>query len=208
MASLDWHLRSVDGITLVELVVRSQRDERIRVESALDPVWPPRTQGVPVEGWDETGFSGTVEAGDPLVLGYASPADPVEPPARLDTPRDPNGGTDIDARSLVRALGDPAPPREAVPEHGSPIGEHNEVEEWFDAVEERLVVAQRLAAATDAAEARAAVDTAGGIAAVRRLATALEADEQRLDRLARQVARLDERVSATDVPLATLERVA
>lgn len=233
MASLDWHLRRTDGITLVELVVRSRTDERIRVESELEPVWPPRTQGVPAAGWDASGFSGTVEADEPLVLGYASPADPVEPPATIVAPRDPDGGAAIDARSLVRTLGDPAPAREAVPDGRQPAEERSDrpsslpgqpqstaglhadggcgeptIEDWFDAVDQRIEVAQQLATASDATEARNVVESAGGLAAIRRLAADLDADAQRLEVLARRAARLDERVASVDVPLETLERVA
>ena len=83
MASLDWHLTRTEDVTFVELLVRSERDERVRIESRLDPVWPPRKQGVPAAGWHETGFEGVLSADEPLVLGYASPADPVEPPAEI-----------------------------------------------------------------------------------------------------------------------------
>ena len=230
MASLDWHLRRTGDITLVELVVRSRTDERIRVESELEPVWPPRSQGVPAAGWDESGFSGSVGADEPLVLGYASPADPVEPPATVVTNHDPDD--EIDARSLVRTLGDPAPARAAVPDGRSSeetrsgqrvrpgrsqpaaalhadggCGEAT-VEDWFDAVERRIEVAQQLETASDATEAREAVESAGGIAAVRRLAADLDADTQRLEGLARRAARLNERVASVDVPLETLERLA
>jgi len=113
MATLDWNVRRSEGITLVELVVTSETTQRVRIDSALTPVWPPRRQGVPIPGWDESTFEGIVEADAPLVVGYASPAEPVEPPATV------TGGAGEDEtaspRTLVRALGDAAPPRDAVP---------------------------------------------------------------------------------------------
>ena len=120
MASLDWHATSHETVTLVELLVTSDAPERVRVENCLDgPVWPPRRQGVPAEGWSEEGFEGRVGPDDRLVLGYASPAAPADPPARIAsvesvtaTDEEPR---EMTAHDVVRTLGDPAPPREAVP---------------------------------------------------------------------------------------------
>lgn len=114
MPTLDWHLRRKDGITLVELLVTSERNCEIRLESELQPVWPPRRQGVPAAGWEDGTFVGELQADGRLVLGYASPAEPVEPPAELQV----ISGTDADPfspRELIHALGDPKPPRDAVP---------------------------------------------------------------------------------------------
>ncbi|MFW5973813.1 MAG: hypothetical protein ACOCPZ_00330 [Natrialbaceae archaeon] len=114
MATLDWHLRRIGGITLVELLVTSETDQRVRIESTLEPVWPPRCRGLPAEGWDDGTFEARIEAGERLVVGYASPAPPVEPPARLRTVP-PDGDDPVSPRELIRALGDAKPPRDAVP---------------------------------------------------------------------------------------------
>lgn len=121
MATLDWHVTGVDGVALVSLVVESDAAERVRVTNRLDgPVWPPRRQGVPEEGWDEDGYEGVVGADGRLLLGYASPADPAEPPARVTTLGPADGAGAATAREVVRTLGDPAPPRDAVsPADGS-----------------------------------------------------------------------------------------
>jgi len=122
MASLDWRCRRVDEVTLVELAVRSEFDQGVRIESQLTPVWPPRRQGVPAAGWEGATFEGVVEAGTPLVLGYASPAEPVEPPAILTQTGAPTDEA-VTARDVVRALGDVTPPRDATaplpPQNGS-----------------------------------------------------------------------------------------
>ena len=116
MATLDWHVTEADGVALVSLVVESETTEQVRVTSRLDgPVWPPRRQGVPEEGWDEDGYEGVVEADGRLLLGYASPADPAEPPARVTTLGPGDGAGTTTAREVVRTLGDPTPPRDAVP---------------------------------------------------------------------------------------------
>lgn len=235
MASLDWHLTRTDGVTLVELIVTGGPGERIRLESNVEPVWPPRRQGVPAAGWDGTGFSGTVEAGEQLVVGYASPAEPVEPPATLVAPRDPGADREVDARDLIRTLGDPRPVGAAVrPDSqrvlsvdadrddtvgrtptavtATPTTETRSddlgVEAWFGAVERRLDAAETLTSVTDAAEAQSAVASVGGIPAVRELAAALESDRRRLGRLRGRIASLDEHVRAVEVPVETLERLA
>lgn len=117
MAALDWQLTHAGDATLVELLVTSETDTRVEIESNLQPVWPPRRRGRLAEGWSETGFTGSVAAGEVLVLGYASPADPVEPPATIvegepvdEQPEDPPT-----PQALVRSLGEAGPPRDAVP---------------------------------------------------------------------------------------------
>lgn len=117
MATLDWHQTRTNGVTLVELLVASETTTRVRIESELTPVWPPKRQGVPAAGWDGDCFEGTVEGGGRLVVGYASPAEPDGPPARLQTA----AATDddhVDAETLVRALGEAKPPRDLVPVTG------------------------------------------------------------------------------------------
>ena len=117
MATLDWQLRPAGDATLVELTVTSDADARVEIESSLQPVWPPRRENRPAAGWDDSGFEGTVAAGEPLVLGYASPDDPVEPPAAIveTDPVPDDSGEAPTADDLVRALGDARPPRDAVP---------------------------------------------------------------------------------------------
>lgn len=118
MASLSWDLTRRDGVTLVELVATAEAEEWIRVTSRLQPVWPPRRQGVPVAGWDGASFEGRVGPDAPLALGYASPAAPQEPPARLepiDADDGPPDGAGVSPRAIVRTLGESAPPRDVVP---------------------------------------------------------------------------------------------
>jgi DNA-binding transcriptional MerR regulator len=222
MASLDWQLTHRNDITLVELYVTSDTDEQVRIESNLEPVWPPRRQGVPVAGWDDTGFEGTVEADRPLVVGYASPTEPEEPPATLVDPYEDGG--EPTAREVVRTLGDASPPRDVVP---TPDGEidgypddetrqcgergledHNHADrEWFADVEDRIERAERLSGVSEVDEAREAVTEAGGLDEVRALATQLDSDRRRLEHCRQRTAMLQERLDSVEVPLATLERV-
>jgi len=250
MPSLDWQCTRHDGVTLVELVVTATRAERVRIDSRLEPVWPPRRQGVPAAGWDGAGFEGRVTPDSPLVVGYASPAAPVEPPARLrtrsaDEPQPPDDSA-VTAREVVRTLGDSAPPRDAVSTSkggagpatadgatrggSAAVGIDAETAEtdraaigdgpatatedpvvgttrWFEAVERRLDEAERLATASGADEARAAIDAVGGIDAARRLQSRLDADRRQLQDLQQRCGKVDDRLAAVEVPLSTLERV-
>jgi len=134
MVTLDWECERLDGITLVEVLAESDSAERIRLASTLEPTWPPRRQGVPAAGWDDGAVEGVVGPDDRLLVGFASPAEPVEPPvevieetpisdsevqeATVDSELDPET---VDAPSLVRVLGDATPPRDVVPAPESPV---------------------------------------------------------------------------------------
>ncbi len=120
MPTLDWTCDRTDGVTLVELRVTGETGQRVRVESTLEPVWPPRRQGQPAAGWDDARFEGEIEDGS-LVVGYASPAEPSDPPAELQ-PVSANEET-IDPGDVVRALGAGTPPRDAVPREVGGDGE-------------------------------------------------------------------------------------
>ena len=145
---LDCRCDARDGVTLVELVVENETAvaRRVRVGNRLDgTVWPPRCEGVPEAGWDDGGFEGVVAPRERLVVGYASPARPRDPPAEIvwteraardpdassgrvpDSERDADARPEMDAvpisvgpvaatpESVVRSLGDPRPPADAVP---------------------------------------------------------------------------------------------
>ncbi|WP_336336194.1 DUF7857 domain-containing protein [Haloarcula brevis] len=121
MVSFDCRAERVDGVTLVTATVDDIAEPtRITVRNRLDgPLWPPRRQGVPEAGWTENGFDGVVGPGT-HALGYATPAPPTDQPAELasvepapdDVPADERLDS-IDA--VVRELGDPSPPADAVP---------------------------------------------------------------------------------------------
>ncbi|PSQ00896.1 hypothetical protein BRC94_04960 [Halobacteriales archaeon QS_5_70_17] len=251
----DWTTARAGDATLVSVVLRVDRPRRVRVTNELDgPVWPPRRRGAPAAGWDETGFEGRVEKR--RALGYATPAAPGEPPVDVEWlgPADdaPERGTDradvpsVDptADGVVRALGDPRPPRDAVPSPGSSEGEPGAPgptgpaadrpdgggadraadpagdastaggsdprfgSESLDAIEERVGRAEALAGADTLPAATAAVEDAGGLAAVRELAARLDDDAAALARIERRARALRERVRSTEVPVETLERLA
>lgn len=120
MATLEWTYETVDGVTLVELVVTVETAQRVCIESNLQPVWPPRRQGQPAAGWKDGRYEEQLEEDGRLAVGYASPAEPVEPPATVRT-QSPEAETAIDPCDVVRALGDGTPPRDAVPTDSEPL---------------------------------------------------------------------------------------
>lgn len=238
MATLESHCRTAGGVTLVEVCVTAARPRRVRVENCLEgPVWPPRSDGVPEPGWNGDGFEGRVEPDEPLVLGYASPADPADPPARIAEEGEP-GDREPTPQAVVKALGRREPPRDALPAtgrgaraassdagpdpdkdredggggegdgEGTISGDGDPADAWFAAVEERLEAAEELAAASSVEEAAAAVERAGGIAAVRRLQEQLQADRATLARLDRRCSRVRERAEAVEVPVEGLAQLA
>lgn len=120
-----------DGVTFVSLVVENPYDEaaRFRVANELDgPVWPPRRNGRPEEGWDGKGYEGVVGAGGDVVLGYATPAPPTEPSATIEWSEPAEEPTDRGSPERVaRTYADPRPPRDVLSPVASP-GQHTAVD--------------------------------------------------------------------------------
>ena len=166
-------------VTLVEALVTTERPHRVRIESRLDgPVWPPRRDGRPLDGWDDRGIATTVDAGT-TAFGFATPAPPREPAAEL-----------VDA--------DP------VAEPELPDG----LSAWFERVEARLERAERIASADDLPSATRAVASAGGLVAVETLAADLARDRRVLARLSVRPEGLADRLESVDLDLAALRRLA
>jgi len=122
-------------VTLVEAVLSRESAPvsedpalRVTVESRLAPVWPPRRDGVPIAGWSGKRFETAVPAGERVAVGFATPAEPADPPVEIvDHDRgavsSADGATPSD---VLRALGDPSPPRDAVPAPGSDDNDRTE----------------------------------------------------------------------------------
>jgi len=117
--------------SLVAAVVESDAPtaRRVRVRSRFEgPVLPPRRRSVPEAGWCEDGFVGVVPAGGRLALGFAAGGPAVDPPVVLDdrgrAREDAERAREDDVEEgpspaeLLRELGSPAPPRDAVPASG------------------------------------------------------------------------------------------
>ncbi len=116
----EWTTRVLEGVTFVSLVVENRTPvaRTVRVDNELDgPVLPPRTAGVPEAGWDEGGYRGRVEAADTVAVGYACPARADGAPVAVvdEGPAGEDDGPAASPEAVVRKLGRPGPPRDAVP---------------------------------------------------------------------------------------------
>ncbi|WP_129114312.1 DUF7857 domain-containing protein [Halegenticoccus tardaugens] len=117
VVALDWTVDSADRVSLVSVRLRNPTpvDRLVRLRNRLDgPVLPPRTEGVPEEGWDDAGFETVVPAGGFVVAGYACPAPARGPPVEVVRDDRTEGDSSPTVADAVRRLGRPEPPREAV----------------------------------------------------------------------------------------------
>ncbi|MDR9430718.1 MAG: hypothetical protein RI568_08485 [Natronomonas sp.] len=72
-----------ERVTFVEVVIEAERPHRIRLEPAFDgTIWPPRIDGEPLGGWDDTGVTTRIAAGRTPV-GFATPVRPTPPAVEL-----------------------------------------------------------------------------------------------------------------------------
>lgn len=124
---LDWSVDREGDASLVSCRVRNDGavPRRVRVESRLDgAVLPPRRGGVPEPGWDAAGVTAVLAPGERRAFGFASVAEPVEPPVAVASAEPVEPGSEAEAgaadgvgdpvRTAVRDLGSPRPPRRAV----------------------------------------------------------------------------------------------
>jgi soluble cytochrome b562 len=212
MPTLECSAVRESGVTLVEARLESDARRRVSVEATHDSaVWPPRREGVPAAGWSEDGWSGVVPADGTVALGYATPGPVDGQPLRLAEAGPADEDTTATARDVIRSLGDARPPRDAVaePTPETPTKEPATAPavDGLDAIASRIDRAEALAAADSVEAARTAVAEAGGIGAVRDLATQLERDRERLSALGRRVDELRGR-AAVEVPVDDLTRIA
>lgn len=110
--------RTIDGATLVSVVVENPHEEpaRYRVENQLDGrVCPPRRRGYPEAGWDVEGYEGVLAPGQREALGYAVFAEPTDPPARIAwTEPAPSTTRPTEFADVTRSFADPRPPRDVL----------------------------------------------------------------------------------------------
>lgn len=237
MPSLDAVASRHGGVTLVELVVSTDGPPvRVRIEDRLGgPVWPPRRHGVPEAGWEGGAVECTLDAGETRGLGYATPARPADPPAELvaaEAVPDQDGGfepraevpaVEATAAGVIRALGDPRPPRDAVPEPApaesrardgeAPAGADPDA--WLTAAAERIERAEALAGARTLAAVGEQLAIVGGLSGARALAERVERDREALRRFAAErdggaadrARVLADRAAGCEIPLTALDNL-
>lgn len=247
MVSLACTASREESVTLVTgSLSNPDRPRRIRLENCLDgPVWPPRRRGVPAAGWTDDGVEWTLDAGETRALGYATPAPPADPPMVVAEaePVEPDASADFEPRvavpdvedsvdGVLRTLGSPLPPRDAVPtptptdtnaadgattadelsgspgkECRAPVGV-DAADAWLDAVADRLDVAERLTGTARLSAAGPAVAAVGGLAGVRELDEQVAADATEVRRIADRARTLADQAEAVAIPVDLIERLA
>ncbi len=216
---VEWSVTREGEVSLVSVVLRSGRARQVRVRPTVEgSVWPPRKRGVPAAGWNDGEFVGVVEGR--RAVGFATPAALVDSPVevRWSGPADPEPAferhpdvppVEATAGGVLRTLGDPRPPRDAVPD-GVGAGPEGRAPtaDTLAAVENRVELGEALDAADTLPAATGAVERAGGLDAVRALPAELDRDAERLVGGGERARALRERIGRVTVPVDTLERIA
>lgn len=107
-----------EGVTLVSATVENAltTTQVVRLEHRLDgPVWPPAERGITEPEWEGETWRMTLPPGRSRGLGFASPADPVDPPLVVETARRATAADDgRPPGSVLAELDDWKPPRSVV----------------------------------------------------------------------------------------------
>lgn len=239
--SLTASVTVTEGIALVTCRIENDTPvpRGVRLADRLDgPTMPPRREGEPVEGWDDSEYATVVAADSEVAVGYACPVGEravPDPPAELVAVGDPEIACHTDENLVAhaqRTLGAYRPPRDAVPvpdqsSADAPTaldscGEDASEEDTRPTAFADGIVPTRVAAYLDAAEervARAEGTTDGSVtditAALRdshhtpvTLEQAVARDEGALREISKRAEALAERAAAADVPVDTLRRLA
>lgn len=201
MLDAAWTVHETGDVVLVEAVVENTAAvaRNVGVQPVVEgPVMPPRRRGVPESGWDDGDVQTVVPAHDRLAVGFATTGDPADPPVEVvDSGRASQGPSEDRAdgpspTDVLRDLGSPAPPRDAVPRNEAPDGRPADapterpaqvptepsagptstrvpgaVASWLDEVAARMLRSERpeRAVAADVAALRAVADRAATLAA-------------------------------------------
>lgn len=208
------------GVTFVRAVVENRGGRRrVRLaDAAGGPVWPPRSHGVPAAGWNGTGVAVVLDAGETRALGYATPSQPDDPPLTVvGVTDDPPASSDERSPGVVvRELGDPSPPRDAVPVPSVAGHDASRADVTVDrggrmadcpAAATRIRRAEALAAGGSLPAVTRALAAVGGVEAVGALRGRVAADARRLRRRAARARELAERAERVEIPVDLLEQL-
>lgn len=114
MAEVEAEFHRRDGLTFVQATVTNSRTTRqwIRVESRLDgPIWPPDRGTAATPEWTGESWEATLEPGQTVGLGFATPAEPTEPVVEVASTRRATDDTDRErTRDVMAKLDDWSPP--------------------------------------------------------------------------------------------------
>lgn len=105
------------GITLVEAVIGNPNasEQTVRVTATgSGVVLPPRVEGYPAPGWDETGYEAEIGGREQLPVGFAVEGTVSDPPVTVEVIDDSTTTEEgRSATSVLQRLGDPRPAESA-----------------------------------------------------------------------------------------------
>lgn len=94
-----------NDITLVAVRLTNDRSttQRVELRSSIEPVWPPRRNGVVVPEWDGPVWCGRLEPETSRGIGFASPEPPTDEPIERLESRRAERTSEQDVRSVLAA---------------------------------------------------------------------------------------------------------
>lgn len=116
MVEVESDVERREGVTFVEVIVRNERStpQTVGLESRLDgPVWPPRRGRAPIPEWTGGTWEATLAPGETRGLGFASSAEPVDPPVSVVAARASDDERE-DPETVLAGLDEWSPPGSAL----------------------------------------------------------------------------------------------
>jgi len=117
MVEVETDVERRNGVTFVRATVRNTRStpQTVRLVNRLDgPTWQPRFGAVTAPEWQDDTWERTVKPGQTLGVGYASPADPSDPPLEAVSVSREEGEQTESTREVLASLDDWSPPNDAL----------------------------------------------------------------------------------------------
>lgn len=119
MVEVDATAERVDDVTFVQATVTNTRGtpQSVRVESTLEgDIWVPHRGDFPAPEWDGNCWEKGILPGETCGFGFASAADPVEPPVEIVSVERVSAENLETVEEVLASLDDAVPPRRVVEE--------------------------------------------------------------------------------------------
>lgn len=114
MVDLETSVERAEDVTFVRAIVTNDRGthQYIRLQSQLDgPIWPPRHDGVPAPSFYGEYWERVIAPGGTHGFGFASPAEPVDPPLEIVEVERASADADRTEERVLATLDPALPPR-------------------------------------------------------------------------------------------------
>ncbi|WP_459887126.1 DUF7857 domain-containing protein [Halostagnicola bangensis] len=113
MVDISTRIDRRDGVTFVSATVTNDRTtpQLVRFQSTIEPVWPPRRNGVVAPEWDGPRWEGRLEPESQRGVGFASPETVIDEPLESVESRRADGRTELKTREVLSSLSRSKPPK-------------------------------------------------------------------------------------------------